>query len=192
MTLDPFDGPPQSAIGRAGVDVRAVPEPPLAGPSPGARLVAVTDAGWIQQLLDVEQIKQLKARYFRLMDQKRWDEWGEVFAADAVMDVPEANMVTEGRAAIVQAVSGVLTGVQTVHHGHMPEIEITGPDTATGTWAMFDYVEFPPAESGERVGLQGYGHYTEQYVREDGAWRIARTRLERLRIDPLTPTVWPP
>ena len=26
-------------------------------------------------LVEIEQIRQLKARYFRLMDQKKWDEW---------------------------------------------------------------------------------------------------------------------
>ena len=26
-------------------------------------------------LVEIERIKQLKARYFLLMDQKRWDEW---------------------------------------------------------------------------------------------------------------------
>jgi hypothetical protein len=139
----------------------------------------------LRRLLDIEEIKQLKARYFRLMDTKCWDEYGLVFAKDAVMEVPEANVVNNGRAAIVRGVSKVLEGVRTVHHGHMPEIEITGPDTARGTWAMFDYVEFAPAKSGDRIGLQGYGHYREEYVREDGQWRIRRLRLERLRIDPL-------
>jgi len=139
----------------------------------------------VQRLLDIEEIKRLKARYFRAMDQKQWDEFAQVFARDAIMEVPEANMVQRGRDAIAASVSGVLTGVRTVHHGHMPEIELTGPDTARGMWAMFDYVEFPPSESGGRVGLQGYGHYREEYVREDGEWRIARLRLERLRIDPL-------
>jgi hypothetical protein len=67
----------------------------------------------------------------------------------------------------------------------MPEIEITGEGTARGTWAMFDYVEWPPREGGARVGLTGYGHYLEEYVREDGAWRIRRTHLSRLRVDPL-------
>ena len=51
---------------------------------------------------------------------------------------------------------------------------------------MFDYVEFPAGPDGARVGLQGYGHYTEEYVREDGEWRIKSTLLTRLRIDPLT------
>jgi hypothetical protein len=144
----------------------------------------VTDDA-VQRLLDIEAIKQLKARYFRCMDQKRWDEWGEVFARDAVLEVPEANMVTTGRDAIVAGVSSLLEGARTVHHGHMPEIEVTGSDRARGTWAMFDYVEWPNADDGARVGLQGFGHYVEEYAREDGEWRISRSRLVRLRVDPL-------
>ena len=136
-------------------------------------------------LVDIEAIKQLKARYFRCMDEKKWDEWGQVFARDVHMEVPEAAMVVDGREAVVASVSGVLEGVRTVHHGHMPEIEITGPDTARGIWAMEDYVEFPAAPDGSRVGLRGYGHYHEEYRREDGAWRIARLHLARLRIDPV-------
>jgi hypothetical protein len=37
--------------------------------------------------------------------------------------------------------------------------------------------------------LQGYGHHIEDYVREDGRWRISCSRLERLRVDPLSATV---
>jgi uncharacterized protein (TIGR02246 family) len=139
----------------------------------------------LRRLLDIEEVKQLKARYFRSLDQKDWDEFGQVFARDAVLEVPEADVVQNGRAAIVEFVSGALTGARTVHHGHMPEIGLTGPDSAQGTWAMFDYVEWPATDSGDRVGLQGYGHYTEEYVREDGQWRIRRSRLARLRVDAL-------
>jgi uncharacterized protein (TIGR02246 family) len=143
----------------------------------------------VRRLLDVEAIKQLKARYFRTLDTKDWDGFGDVFARDAVLEVPEADMVVRGRDAIVDAVRDPLTGTRTVHHGHMPEIEVTGDDTATGIWAMADYVEWSGAgggaEAGERVGIQGYGHYREEYVREEGRWRIARSHLERLRVDPL-------
>ena len=135
---------------------------------------------------DLEAIKQLKARYFRFLDTKDWEAWGSVFATDALMEVPEADVVEHGREAIVSAVSAALEGTTTVHHGHMPEIELTGPDSARGIWAMFDYVEWPGGGDGGRVGLQGYGHYHEEYVRQDGEWRIARTRLVRLRVDPLT------
>ena len=140
----------------------------------------------VQRLVDIEAIKQLKARYFRFLDTKRWEDWGLAFATDVVMEVPEVGMVNNGRAEVVQNVSAALEGARTVHHGHMPEIEITGAGTARGTWAMFDYVEWPSNEDGTRVGLTGYGHYVEDYVRDEGEWRIARTRLERLRVDPIT------
>ena len=140
----------------------------------------------LQRLLAIEEIKQLKARYFRFLDTKQWDQWATVFATDVRMEVPEAAVELDGRDAVVRNVSAALEGAQTVHHGHMPEIEITGPDTARGTWAMFDYVEWPAGEGGSRVGLQGFGHYHEHYVREDGEWRIAKIRLERVRLDPLT------
>jgi uncharacterized protein (TIGR02246 family) len=138
----------------------------------------------IQQLVDIAEIEQLKARYFRLVDTKQWDEWALVFASDAVLEIPEGELTYRGRDEIVGNVSTVMAELRTVHHGHMPEIEITGPDTARGVWAMTDYVEWP-AEDGTRVGLRGYGHYVEEYVREDGQWCIARSRLERLRVDPL-------
>ena len=134
---------------------------------------------------DIEAIKRLKARYFRTLDTQDWDGFGLVFTRDAVLDVPEVDSVSHGRDEIVAMVSRSLARARTVHHGHMPEIELTGPDTAEGIWAMADYVEWPPAESGERRGIQGYGHYREEYAREDGEWRISRSRLERLRVDPL-------
>ncbi len=138
----------------------------------------------IRQLLDIEEIKQLKARYFRLVDAKDWDEWALVFATDAVLEIPEGELAYRGRDEIVANVRTVMAELRTVHHGHMPEVEITGRDSARGVWAMFDYVEWPE-QDGRRVGLRGYGHYVEEYVREDGEWRISRSRLERLRVDPL-------
>ena len=147
-----------------------------------------TDA-LVRGLLDIEEIKQLKARYFRALDHKQWDEFGQVFARDAVLEVPEADVIENGRAAIAAFVSAALTGARTVHHGHMPEIDLTGPDSARGTWAMFDYVEWPATESGDRVGLRGYGHYMEEYIREGGQWCISRSRLVRLRVDAMSATL---
>ena len=140
------------------------------------------------RMAEILEIHKLKALYFRLMDEKRWDEWKEVFSEDfvGVYDGPHPQLRFEGRDQLVAENRKILATAKTVHHGHMPEIELTGPDTARGIWAMFDYVEWPPSDSGERIGLRGYGHYHEEYVREDGEWRIARTRLVRLRVDPLT------
>src|SRR3974390_2309102 len=109
----------------------------------------------LQRLLDIEAIKHLKARYFRTLDRKDWNGFAQVFARDAVLELPEAQMVLNGRDAIAASVRDFVSECSTVHHGHMPEIEITGPDSARGTWAMFDYVEWPAAGDGARVGLQG-------------------------------------
>lgn len=129
-------------------------------------------------LIEIEEIKKLKARYFRLMDQKRWEEWKEVFTEDAVLQYgPTPGEQWTGREQMVAQLSAVLANAVTVHHGHMPEIELTGETTATGTWAMFDYVQMP------ELTLKGYGHYEEEYVKEEGRWKIRSIRLTRLRVD---------
>ena len=135
---------------------------------------------------DIEAIKRLKARYFRFLDARQWDDWAMVFTEDAVLELPEADSVTQGRSDVVAAVSAADEGARTVHQGFMPEIELTGPDTATGICAMCDYVEWPANEDGSRVGINGYGHYHEEYRRDDCEWRIARTRHMRLRVDPIS------
>ena len=132
----------------------------------------------VSELVEIEEIKQLKARYFRLMDQRRWDEWGDVFTEDATLQYgPNPGDIFEGREGIVEGLRHVLKDAITAHHGHMPEIEITGDVTANGIWAMFDYVEMPG------ITLKGYGHYEEKYVKDNGKWKIRNLRLTRLRVD---------
>ena len=129
-------------------------------------------------LEEIEAIQQLKARYFRLMDAKQWDAWADVFTEDATVTAsPNPDETFRGRADIVRKVSAALREATTVHHGHMPEIELTGPATATGIWAMYDFVDMP------QLVLHGWGHYHEEYVKQDGQWRIRRLRLTRLRLD---------
>ncbi|NIH80637.1 nuclear transport factor 2 family protein [Amycolatopsis viridis] len=143
---------------------------------------ALTPASAAERLAAIEDIKQLKARYFRLMDTKDWTALREVFTDDAHMDID--GFPRDGGDAITAFLSKVLTPLRTVHHGHMPEITLISRDQASGVWAMFDYVEFP--SDGLPRGFHGYGHYHDQYRVERGAWRIASTRVARLRIDPLS------
>ncbi len=137
----------------------------------------------VQRLLDIEAIHQLKARYFRLMDTKRWDDWGMVFATDVVMEVPEADLVINGRAEVVAFVSTALEHARTVHHGHMPEIELTSDTTATGIWAMEDHLWFSEGHALGIAQLHGYGHYHETYEKVDGRWLIKTLKLTRIRVD---------
>ena len=127
---------------------------------------------------DVEEIKKLKARYFRSLDSKDWDLYAQVFAEDCVVDLRRAGgQRYEGRADFT-AYARSLALVQSVHHGHMPEIDLTGPDSATGIWSMEDYNIW---EDGSQN--HGWGHYLETYVRRDGRWYIKTMALSYLRID---------
>jgi uncharacterized protein (TIGR02246 family) len=131
---------------------------------------------------DLEAIKQLKARYFRTMDTKDWAGMREVFAPDVLIDTTEDGApLVEGRDAFLEFLEPTLADVTTVHHGHMPEIELTSETTATGIWAMEDHLWWP--EGSPLQHLHGYGHYHETYVKLADGWRIQSLKLTRLRRD---------
>lgn len=150
----------------------------------------MTPDSQIQQLLDVEAIKQLKARYFRLLDTKQWDELRAIFTDDATFAFREDPNDVETVDSVVARWSKFLAPARTVHQGHTPEIELQGPDAAHGVWAMVDYVEWPE-QDGVRKGMEGHGHYHEDYVKVDGEWKIARLRLTRLRVNGLPERLGP-
>ena len=128
---------------------------------------------------DLDAIQQLKARYFRLMDTKDWAGFRQVFTDDVVIDTSESDGdVMTGADAFVAFLEQVLGDAVTVHQGHMPEIELTSDATATGTWAMQDLITWPNG-----MQLVGFGHYHDTYVKGPEGWRIASSKLTRLRRD---------
>ena len=128
---------------------------------------------------EIEAIRRLKARYFRLMDTKDWDGMREVFTDDVVIDTSEAGgQVARGADEFMAFLREALGDAVTVHHGHMPEIDLTSDTTATGIWALNDIIIW---SSGMR--LDGYGHYHETYEKSDGEWRIKSSKLTRLHTD---------
>lgn len=133
----------------------------------------------VRQLVDVEEIKKLKSRYFRYVDLHWWPELRELFADDAVFEIDESTTTPATADEFVTAVGKHLGQAMSVHHGHMPEIDIIDTRNARGIWAMYDLVE-PGRDSGYPL-LTGYGHYTEDYRKINGEWRIARLRLTRLK-----------
>lgn len=128
---------------------------------------------------DLEDIRRLKARYFRLMDTKQWDALREVFTEDVRIDTMEdSGTVIVGVDEYLPFLVGQIGDVVTVHHGHMDEIELVDDVTATGVWAMEDELWWP--EGAPIRYLHGYGHYHETYRRTPDGWRIAEMRLTRL------------
>ena len=136
----------------------------------------------VQKLADIEEIKQLRARYTRWIDTKDWDALKGELAED--FHAATEGGTLDGREAFVGSLSQSLSSATTAHHCHTPEIEITGPDMATGVWAMQDHVSM--TLNGAPFSFRGAGHYHDTYVRTGSGWRMASTALKRLSIDPLT------
>jgi hypothetical protein len=137
----------------------------------------------LQILIDKDAICELKARYFRFLDTKQWDQWTEVFEPEFEHEMEwEQQQINGPRETFVQFVSQALDGIVTVHHGHNPEIEITAPTTARAIWPFVDRLKAEPGAANP-VTLTGYGHYHETYVKTGGRWRIKTQRVTRLRLD---------
>lgn len=149
----------------------------------------------IDKIKAVQDIKQLKARYFRAADTKDMALMATVLAEDCKLDFAGAckdpvtgidllPAVTEGaitsrKEAIAKFSNG--EGVVTVHHGHTCEIELQSPDKASAIWAMTDHLYFSPDSPVEM--LTGHGHYHETYQRVGGQWQIKSLRLTRIRVE---------
>jgi hypothetical protein len=129
----------------------------------------------------IEAIRQLKYRYFRTLDLKRWDEFGDCLADDITarygtqaMDKP---LHYDNRKDVVDFMSANLgPGIVTIHIASHPEISVDG-DTATGSWGFEDTVIVPDF----KMIIRGGGYYVDEYRKDpDGRWRIAATQYERI------------
>lgn len=131
----------------------------------------------LERLLEIERIKQLKYRYFRHLDLKEWDALATLFTEDASSAYGDGKYAFSGREEIMTFLRDALgrPTMLTAHHGHHPEIELTGPDTARGTWALWDQVI--DVEHG--FVIRGAAFYEDAYRKVDGEWRFERTGYRR-------------
>lgn len=142
----------------------------------------------------IEEIKQLKSRYFHGIDEKDWTMLRETLTDDAVLDFSgevelhvghhgietaddPADWVLTGGDAGTEKIAAIVRAIVSVHQGHDPQITITAADEARGLWSMYDCLDY-----GDEV-FHGYGYYEETYRRDDGRWRIATLKLIRLRTE---------
>ncbi len=129
----------------------------------------------IKTLEDIEQIKKLKAKYWRCVDRKLWDELAECFTEDATADYgPKVQL--QGRKAILQFLKDSLgqETMITTHGGHNAEIEIVDDNTARATWALNDMIIIQPS-----TRMEGWGYYEDVYARQNGQWRKKSTKIVR-------------
>lgn len=136
------------------------------------------------KLFAIEEIKALKARYFRFLDTKDWPGLRSVFAPDATIEVPEAVAEAQPLDQALAFIEAAVDGGISIHFGHMPEITIEDEDHARGIWAMDDRIYWSTDKAAVLgyAQLRGFGHYHETYHRLGGQWAIKTMRLTRLRL----------
>jgi len=130
-------------------------------------------------LAEIEQIKQLKYRYFRALDTNDWQTFGDCLAEDCTARYGDGEYSFDGRKAIVDFMSGNMSAETflSMHNGHHPEISIASDgQAATGTWYLQDMI----LDLNNNVRLYGTGIYNDEYVKSGGKWQISHTGYARI------------
>ncbi len=132
-------------------------------------------AATIQQLKDINDIKQLKSRYCHLVDAGNWDELETLWSEDAMCDYGFFGAYT-GRAEIMNDFfRGQVASVSSfnAHMVHNPIIEVAG-DCASACWYLTAHTTLRPHNQAVWV----MGVYHDQYQRIGGDWKITSLKVD--------------
>ncbi len=130
----------------------------------------------------VNTVRRQKAKYCRLVDTKRWDD----FAA-LIVDRPELRFYGPDGALLyafdslpeyMKVTKKFLEGAHTIHQIHNDEIDVLSETEVHGIWSMEDYLKLAPGDNRPR-SMHGYGHYHETWRFEAGNWRLFKLDLRR-------------
>jgi len=126
----------------------------------------------VDDLVEIEAIKQLKYRYLRYLDQNRTQEMADLFIEDATATYSDGKWTLNSRAEIV-AFLGRRKRIS-LHTAHHPEISLTSKTTATGIWTLEDTQFYEDGSA-----LHGAAYYEDTYIKDEGGWRISSTGYRR-------------
>lgn len=133
----------------------------------------------LQQLSDFEDIRTLKHRYFRAIDTANAALLQDLFTEDISVEYRGGNykVALQGKEEMIDfLLNSFHSDAVAMHHGHMPEITLTSDDTAKGIWYLEDiFIALDRKEF-----TLGSALYYDDYVRENGTWKIARTEYDRV------------
>ena len=133
----------------------------------------------LRDQLEIEDIKTLKYRYMRFMMLGEIDAMRDLLTPDVKAEYSDGKYSYDGADAVLaflHSTHGPETGLCSLWQLGHPEIELTGPDSATGIWFFTHKTIHKP--SGTNIEMASF--YRDEYVKRDGAWRIAYTGYQRL------------
>jgi len=138
----------------------------------------VTAAMTPEDLVEIELIKRCKYKYLRLLDQQRIDELREVMTEDCTASYGDGQYSFDCLSDILAFLADTIgrPSFASSHSCHQPEIDLTGPDTASGIWKLEDHVLIRE----HNVEVVGAAFYEDRYVKTDDGWKIAHTGYRRI------------
>jgi hypothetical protein len=130
------------------------------------------------RVADVDAIQNLQGSYGYYTDKMLWDEVVDLFAADGTLEIGPSGVYV-GKDSIRRYLmslsggrQGPLEGVLNDHFQLQPIVTVADDGlTARGRWRLFLMTGVSGAGSG---GNWGEGVYENEYVREDGVWKISK------------------
>ena len=130
----------------------------------------------LQELSDREQIRDLLHEYGRSFDERRLEDYANLFAEDGEWSA--GSIVARGPAEVLEMVRKAAEaipappGCRNFHVMTNMMIEVDG-DRATA-WSRFSFIE--PGADGSR-NFSGSGVYDDELVRRNGRWMFLRRTL---------------
>jgi uncharacterized protein (TIGR02246 family) len=119
----------------------------------------------------LEEIRRVIALYSQLVDDKRMEEWSDLFTEDAVF-VAHGNRL-EGRHSIAESIGPSLAAVQIKHLVGAPVVDLLSQDRARAWTDLTSFVR-----GAEGISVVTIGRYYDELRRgDDGSWRLARREL---------------
>src|ERR1700744_5784062 len=101
----------------------------------------------LPELSAIEEIRQVKARYFRYIDTKQFQKLRTLFTDDCVFD--GLWSAADSPDEFIANVSANLSSeVISVHQGISAELRLVGNGIVRGIWTMSDYLEWPAGSRG--------------------------------------------
>lgn len=130
-------------------------------------------AAALAELLDIEAIRQLKARYCYDVDEGNWDDLEGLWTDDAVCDYGFFGRY-EGKSQIMDGFFRGLVSTAATFNAHMlhnPIIRIEN-DTAFASWY------FTAQTTVKDRAVWAMGKYSDRYARVAGEWKIASIAVQ--------------
>ena len=140
------------------------------------------------RLEQIEAIKQLKARYCRVIDTADWKLLASCYTPDTVIDISREEALAtfrepiRGIGPVVEAMRTALGDGKSLHVTFLPDIELQSEDRATGIWGLEYYTWQPP---GSPIPiLHGFAYSHDEYHRLGGRWLVHKVRVDLLWSEP--------